>query len=280
MKSILNQTFEGERACFKAKETLFDHCTFQNGESPVKESKDLKFLHCEFLWKYPLWYGKNLEVENCHWGEGGRAGVWYSEHVTIKNSLIEGPKNFRRCQNLTLENVKIPNASETLWECENAALENVEVKGDYFAMNSSRITLKNVKIDGNYPFDGAEDVYAEDCVFLSKDSFWNAKKVTLVRCNIVGEYFGWNSKNVTLIDCSISSHQGFCYMKHLTLKNCYLQGTDLSFEYCEEIDAEILDAPLSIKNPTSGRIHVRGKCELIRDPKEANLRDTEVIVDE
>ena len=280
MKNIQNQTFEGERAGFKSQGVSFDHCIFQDGESPLKESADLSLSHCEFLWKYPLWYGKKLKLDHCHWGPMARAGVWYSQDIEIKDSLIEGPKNFRRAENISLSNVKIPAGDETFWDCENITLENVEIKGNYVGMNSRRINLKNVKIDGDYPFDGAEDIYAEDCVFLSKDSFWNAKKVTLVRCNIVGEYFSWNSQNINLLDCSISSHQGFCYIEHLTLKNCDLTGTDLSFEYCKDIDADISDAPLSIKNPRSGKINIRGKCELILDPKEVNKKQIEVLFHE
>ena len=278
MKTFQNLTLEGERAGFHSQDAAYDHCTFQNGESPIKESKNVSLSHCDFLWKYPLWYSDELKLDHCHFGENARAGVWYSKNIAVKDTLLEGPKTFRRCENVSLVNVKIPAGEETFWVCEDIDLENVEIKGNYVGMNCRGVKLKNVKIDGSYPFDGAEDIYAEDCVFLCKDSFWNAKKVTLVRCNIVGEYFCWNSQNVTLIDCSISSHQGFCYMKHVTLQGCYLAGTDLCFEYCEGIDAEILDAPVSIKNPTSGVISCKSGVELIREPKEANLKDTKITL--
>ena len=42
--------------------------------------------------------------------------------VTVDNALIEAPKNFRRCNNLTLNNVTFVDAAETLWSCNNVKL--------------------------------------------------------------------------------------------------------------------------------------------------------------
>ena len=45
--------------------------------------------------------------------------------------------------------------------------------------------------------------------------------------------------------------------------NCKLLDTDLCFEYCEGIDADIIDDIVSIKNPTSGIIRAKGAKEII-----------------
>ena len=73
----------------------------------------------------------------------------------------------------------------------------------------------------------------------SKDSFWNCENVEVYDSIIVGEYLGWNSKNVKFVNCTIDSHQGMCYMKNIKMENCKLLNTDLCFELCEDIDANI-----------------------------------------
>ena len=278
MTEFSNKTFTGERACFFAKDASFTSCTFTDGESPLKEGENLIVRSSTFGWKYPLWYCKSVLVENCHWLETGRAGVWYSNDLTVKDSLIEGAKNFRRCKGLSLENVSIPNALETLWDCEDVSLRNVKVKGEYLAMNAKNATIENLELDGDYPFDGAKNVTIRHSVLHSKDSFWNSENIVLEDCLIEGEYFGWNSKNITLINCTIISHQGFCYMEGVTLKGCKLKGTSLSFEYCKDIDAEILDEVDSIKNPISGRIVAKGCGEVIRDDDKLDHSKTEIIL--
>lgn len=39
------------------------------------------------------------------WAEMVRAGVWYTDDMTVERALIEAPKNFRRCRRLTLKEV-------------------------------------------------------------------------------------------------------------------------------------------------------------------------------
>ncbi len=41
-----------------------------------------------------------------------RAGVWYTDNISVTDSIVEAPKNFRRCNNLKLKNVTFPNAQE------------------------------------------------------------------------------------------------------------------------------------------------------------------------
>ena len=53
---IKNKIFEGERSLFSSNDLEIFNCTFQNGESPLKESRNIKVNNCNFKWKYPLWY--------------------------------------------------------------------------------------------------------------------------------------------------------------------------------------------------------------------------------
>ena len=262
MTEISNRKFTGERACFGTAGAHFTDCVFEDGESPLKESRDLVLTGCAFRWKYPLWYCKNVVCDGTHWFEIARAGVWYTENVTVKNAVIQGPKNFRRCRGVTLENVDITNAQETLWTCKDVSLKNVSAVGAYFGMNSENVTVENLRLDGNYCFDGAKNVTVKNSVFLSKDAFWNTENVTVENSYLCGEYLGWNAKNLTFVNCTIESLQGLCYIEALRLVNCKLLNTTLAFEY-SDVDADIITGVDSVINPRSGRISAEYIGELI-----------------
>ncbi|MEE0835701.1 MAG: DUF3737 family protein, partial [Clostridia bacterium] len=112
---IVQQLFTGERALFGAKDTEIEYSTFADGESPLKESHNIKLRSCLFRWKYPLWYSSDILMSNCTLFDNARAGIWYSDNISIKNTTIDAPKTFRRSSGITLEHVTIPNAAETLW---------------------------------------------------------------------------------------------------------------------------------------------------------------------
>lgn len=231
-----------------------------------------------FQWKYPLWYSNNVTAKDCTWFEMARAGVWYTNDLTVENALIEAPKNFRRCHNLTLNNVSIPNAAETLWHCDGVTLNNVMAKGDYFAMNSQNMRIDNFQLAGNYSFDGAKNVEIHNAKMISKDAFWNSENVTVYDSVISGEYLGWNAKNLTLINCTIESLQGMCYIDNLVMKNCKLINTTLAFEY-SKVDVEINSYVESILNPSSGVIRAYSIGELIMEKERINPADTEIVCD-
>ena len=262
MDVFKQKTFVGERACFGAKNVTFQDCIFQDGESHLKESSDIVVNGGFFRWKYPLWYSKNVKVENCSWMEGARAGVWYTKDITVKNCIIQAPKNFRRCENLTLENVFIPKAQETLWTCNGVKLKNVEATGDYFAMNCQNMEVDSFSLSGNYSFDGAKNVVIRSSRLLTKDAFWNSENVTVYDSYISGEYLGWNSKNLTLINCTVDSLQGFCYCENLTLKDCKLLDTTFAFEY-SDVNATVTTSIDSVFNPQKGYLKASSIKELI-----------------
>lgn len=243
----------GERPLFHAEHTDVYDTIFTDGESPLKESSDIRLYGSMFKWKYPLWYCNHIYAEDCTWFEMARAGVWYTNDITVKNALIEAPKNFRRCQGVHLEHVTFPNAAETFWNCSDVTMEHVTAKGDYFAMNSENMKLSDFQLIGNYSFDGVKNMEIRNAKMLSKDAFWNSENVTVYDSFISGEYLGWNAKNLTLINCTIESLQGMCYIDNLVMKNCRLLNTTLAFEY-STVDAEIHGKVDSILNPSGGTI--------------------------
>lgn len=264
-KTIDQQTFTGERALFKARDLTIRYSTFADGESPLKESANISLYRTLFKWKYPLWYSRDVVLDGCTLFETARAGIWYTHNLTMRNCTVEAPKTFRRAAGLRLQHVDLPNAEETLWHCRDVELEDVTAQGNYFGMDSADVRIDGFTLSGNYSFDGARDVEVRNARLLSKDAFWNCENVTVYDSFIAGQYLGWNSRNVRFVNCTIESEQGLCYLDGVQLENCRLLGTDLAFEYCTGIDADIDGTVDSVKNPLSGRISARGIGQVIFD---------------
>lgn len=157
-KEIRQGFYTGERSLFQARDLKIYDTIFGEGESPLKESRDIELYNSMFQWKYPLWYTKNIAVHQCTWLEMGRAGVWYTDQITVEDSAIEAPKNFRRCRDVQLRNVSFPNAAETLWQCSQVTLDHIVARGDYFAMNCDHMKIRDLTLYGNYSFDGVRNV--------------------------------------------------------------------------------------------------------------------------
>ena len=275
-KEIRQQYLTGERPLFMGKDLKICDTIFDDGESPLKESRNIELYGSMFKWKYPLWYSKDILVEDCTWFEMARAGVWYTDNITVRNAMIEAPKNFRRCTGVVLENVDFTNAQETLWNCSQVKMDRVAAKGDYFAMNCTDMKLNDFKLDGNYSFDGAKNIEIHNAKLLSKDAFWNSENVTVYDSFISGEYLGWNAKNLTLVNCTIESLQGMCYIDNLVMKNCKLINTTLAFEY-STVDADIHGKIDSVLNPSGGTIRAEHIGDLIIEKDKIDPSKTKII---
>ena len=275
-QKIHRQKYIGERPLFKGTYLKIYDSVFSDGESPLKESRDIELYGSMFKWKYPLWYAENITVKDCTWFEMARAGVWYTKNVSVEDSAIEAPKNFRRCENITLKNVSFPNAAETLWHCKKVSMENITAKGDYFAMNSEDMTVSGLTLYGNYSFDGVKNLEIRNSRLLSKDAFWNTENVTVYDSFISGEYLGWNAKNLTLINCTVESLQGMCYIENLVMKNCKLINTTLAFEY-STVDADIVGTIDSVFNPSGGIIRADHIKELTVEKDMVDPSKTKII---
>lgn len=278
MNRYIKQKYTGERALFQTKNAKISYCTFTDGESPLKESSNLDIDNSLFQWKYPLWYCHHVKVSDSTFFEMSRSGIWYTNDLEMRHVTYDAPKGFRRCRNLYLEDIILPNASETLWNCNGVVMKNVTAKGDYFAMGSSDIEIENFTLIGNYSFDGVKNLTIRNARMLSKDAFWNTENVTVYDSFISGEYLGWNSKNVTLINCTIESEQGMCYMENIVMKNCKLLNTNLAFEYAT-VEAEIDSNIDSIKNPVSGFIKAHDIGEIIFDNEDMKKKHTNIILE-
>lgn len=277
--TISDKILTGERALFSLHDMAIERCTFADGESPLKESTDLEITDSLFQWKYPLWYCRNVKLDKCTFFETARAGVWYTDNLSFSNGIIQAPKNFRRSSGITLENVFMPNAAETLWNCSDVKLHAVRAKGDYFAMNIRDAEVSDFDLVGDYGFDGAKNVTIRNAKMITKDAFWNSENITVIDSFISGEYLGWNAKNLTLINCTIESLQGLCYIDGLVMKNCRTVNTTLALEY-STVDVEISGKIDSVFNPSAGVIRAGSIGELTLDPQRIDPSRVTVITND
>jgi hypothetical protein len=274
---IEQKKLTGERALFKGENLEIVNSTFSDGESPLKESRNIKISGSVFEWKYPLWYSENIKVSNSVFLETARSGIWYTKNIVVSDTVINAPKMFRRSVGITLKKVEFPKADETMWSCKNAEMNNVTATGDYFGMNSEKMKIYNFSLTGNYCFDGAKNIEIHNSRLISKDAFWNCENVTVYDSVIIGEYLGWNSKNLTFINCYIKSEQGLCYVENLVIRNSKLIDVNLAFEY-STVHVESITIIDSIKNPAGGEIISKDIKEIILDDKEMDFKNTKIII--
>lgn len=277
MQQIIQQYLTGERALFQGKDLEIRDTIFADGESPLKESSNIRLYGSMFKWKYPLWYSENIYMKDCTLFEMGRAGIWYTNDITLEDTVVEAPKTFRKSSKINLKNVTMPNAAETLWNCRNVCMNQVSANGDYFAMNSQNMKIRDFNLVGNYSFDGAKNVEIHRAKMLSKDAFWNSENVIIYDSFISGEYLGWNAKNLTLINCTVESLQGMCYIENLVMKNCKLIHTTLAFEY-STVDVEVNGNVDSVMNPSAGVIRADGIGDLIMESTKINPENTSIVL--
>lgn len=266
MKEIKNAEFGGERPLFASHGLRLENVVIHVGESALKECSDIVAVNCRFEGKYPFWHVDGFTVRNCLFTAGARAALWYSRNLEMSDTLVEAPKMFREMDGIKLENVRIPDAQETLWHCRNVQLRNVQVDhADYLFMHSENIRIGHYRQEGNYSFQYCKNVEIHDALINSKDAFWNTENVTVYDSEINGEYLGWHSRNLRLVNCKISGTQPLCYAHDLVMENCVMaDDCDLAFEY-SSVRATIRGAIHSVKNPRTGSITAGHFGEIILD---------------
>ena len=263
---IENKTFDEERALYNLKDTEVRNCTFAgpaDGESVLKETRNIRVKDCKFSLRYPLWHAKTYELINSSFDDKTRAPIWYADNGTIENCDLEGIKLLRECNNTVIKNTTII-SPEFGWKCNGVDMEDTKISSEYIFLDSKNIKLKNVEFQGKYSFQYVENLEIENSKLDTKDAFWHSKNVTVKDSVIKGEYLAWFSDGLTLINCKIIGTQPLCYCKNLKLINCTMEDTDLAFEY-SEVEADIIGNVVSIKNPKSGTITVDSVGEIINE---------------
>ena len=270
MKTIMNQTFDEERALYGSKDVEVVDCRFDgpaDGESAFKECRDIAVKDCYFNLRYPFWHDKGLKISGSEMTDACRAALWYSENVEIADTKLHGIKALRECANVRIKGCDII-SPEFGWSVRGINMEDTSVEGEYFMLRSDHLTFDNVKLKGKYSFQYITDSVFTNCDFDTKDAFWHARNVTVRDSVVKGEYLAWYCENVTFDNCTLIGTQPLCYCKGLKLINCRMVDCDLAFEKAD-VEAEIVSDVLSIKNPHSGRITAESVGEIIMDDPEA-----------
>lgn len=263
-EKITGKTYDEERALYNLTDAEVENCTFAgpaDGESALKECRNVAVKNCSFSLRYPLWHAENFTVENCSMDELTRAALWYTKNGKLYGCKLGGIKALRECDDSYLENCEIV-SPEFGWRCRGVEINGGNVTSEYFLFECKNIKLKDVKMKGKYSFQYVENAVIENCEFDTKDAFWHCKNMTVKNTVLKGEYLGWYSDGLTLINCHIIGTQPLCYCKNLTLINCTTEDCDLAFEY-SDVQATINGHIISIKNPKSGAITVDGADEII-----------------
>lgn len=266
MELIENKTFDEERALYNLKNAKVLKCTFagkKDGESVLKESRNIIVDNCNFSLRYPMWHVQKYELLNSKLDELARAPIWYSKNGVIANTNIKSVKALRECSD-TIIKKSIIDSKEFGWKCNNIKIENSTINSEYIFFGSNNVKINNLKFTGKYSFQYMENLTIENSYLDTKDAFWHSKNVIIKNSNLKGEYLAWFSENLTLENCHIIGTQPFCYCKNLKLINCKMTDTDLSFEY-SDVDATIIGNVVSIKNPKSGKIIVDSVNKIITD---------------
>ncbi len=281
METIKDREFGGERPLFASHNLKLENVTIHAGESALKECSDIDAVKCIFEGKYPFWHVDRFRITDCLFREGARAALWYSRDLVMRDTLVEAPKMFREMENIELENVRIPNAQETLWHCRNIKLRDVEVaKADYLFMHSAEIDIDRYRQQGNYSFQYCRNVVIRNAVIDSKDAFWGTDNVTVYDSELTGEYLAWHSRNLRLVRCRISGTQPLCYCHGLVMEDCTMAAdADLAFE-CSEVRATVKGSITSIKNPLTGHITCGSVGEIIIDENIKNPADCIITTSE
>ena len=151
MEQIKNTEFEGESPLFASHDLYLENVTVHAGESALKECSHIEAVNCRFEGKYPFWHNDGFVIRHCLFTEGARAALWYSRNLEMSDTVVDAPKMFREMENISLKNVQLTDAAETLWHCRKVELKDVRIeKADYLFMHSENIRIENYRQQGNY----------------------------------------------------------------------------------------------------------------------------------
>lgn len=100
MKLIENARFGQERALYGEKDLILKSVSFdgeEDGESALKESRNIEAENCFCNLRYPFWHINKLKITKSEMTSLCRAALWYSEDIQIRDTKMHGIKALREC---------------------------------------------------------------------------------------------------------------------------------------------------------------------------------------
>ena len=227
-------TLDEERALYGLNGAEVVRCLFDgpaDGESALKECRNVHLTDCDLHLRYPLWHVSGGSMTDCRMTDTCRAALWYDDNLTLRNCDFGGIKALRECRDITIQGGSAQ-STEFGWMCRG-------------------LTEKDFTLHGKYSFQYTRNLTFRNCVLDTKDAFWHAENITVYDSVVKGEYLAWYSTNLRLVRCRIIGTQPLCYCKGLILEDCTMEACDLSFEN-SEVEATVSGRIDSVKNPASG----------------------------
>lgn len=265
MKRIEKESFDKERSLYGKQDIEFVNCNFEgesDGESPLKECRQIRVYDCFFNLRYPLWHDNDVIIKTCIFSNNSRAAIWYTTNITITNSKLFGVKAIRECSNVSIYDSEIK-SDEFAWKSNFVLMSNTSLESIHAFFMSNNISIEGMNFNGKYSFQYTKNGAIQNSKLVTKDAFRHSENLTIKNSIIDGEYTGWYSSNLTLVNCIIKGTQPFCYAKNLKLINCTMIDCDLAFEY-SSVEANICArGTTSIKNPKDGFINCEGLVQEI-----------------
>ena len=279
MDRFENLTLDEERALYGLKGAEILSCQFDgpaDGESALKECRDIVTKECFFNLRYPFWHVTGAKIENCTTTENCRAAMWYDRDLQIISSKLDGIKALRECDECSITASQIV-SKEFGWMCRTISIRDTVLESEYPFLSCQKLQIENLTMKGKYSFQYTTDSVIRNSNLDTKDDFWHSKNITFVDSVIKGEYLAWYCENLHLIRCTIIGTQPLCYCKGLVLEDCKMVDCDLSFEN-SEVQATICGHLDSVKNPACGSITADSIGEIIQDEFAWNQGPVEIKI--
>ncbi len=268
-----------ERALYGLNQAIVRHCSFAgpaDGESALKECRDITVEDCQFLLRYPFWHVTGAKIARIQMTDTCRAAMWYDRDLHVTDSHLGGIKAFREMDDCSLTNCTME-SKEFAWRCRGLTIRDCKLESEYPFFWCDGMDIDGLEMKGKYSFQYCSNITIRNSVLDTKDAFWHAKNVTVYDSVIKGEYLAWYSENVRLVRCKIIGTQPLCYCKGLALEDCQSEGCDLSFEN-SQVQATMLGHVDSVKNPAGGSITADSIGQIIQDEFQWNPGQTEIIM--
>ena len=266
MERFENLVLDEERALYGLQDAQVVRCTFEgpaDGESALKECRNVHLDDCDLRLRYPLWHVSGGSLKNCRMTETCRAALWYDDNLTIDGCEMNGIKALRECRDVTVTGGSAK-STEFGWMCRDLTVRDFTLTSEYPFLHTEDSVFEGFTLHGKYSFQYTKNLTFRNCVLDTKDAFWHAENITVYDSVVKGEYLAWYSTNLRLVRCRIIGTQPLCYCKGLVLEDCTMEACDLSFEN-SEVQATVNGEITSVKNPVSGAITADKIGEVIID---------------
>jgi len=129
-------------------------CKFEgieDGESALKECRDIEVDRCSFALRYPLWHAYNYKIRNSIFLSTSRAPLWYCSNGELIGVSIKGVKAIRECSSINIVDSDI-DSDEVGWKSRDIKVINSKISSFYLFFDSKNIEIENIDFKGKYSF--------------------------------------------------------------------------------------------------------------------------------